>query len=162
MQHANPQQIDAIRRNTDAFMALSNLAIASAERLTALNLDAMRGALEEAASASDKIRKADASNLPATVKSVSKDLTSSSAMSYFQGLVELTTETQQELVKQMTAYLESQGKHSPLGKGWFNGFEAFGKLTDQMKAITEANHKTMADAGAKMAAATTSHTTHKA
>lgn len=145
MLSVSPEQIDALKSNTDAFMAFSNIALTSAERLTALNLKAARTAFEEGVAASSLL--VESSGSMKAPKAIPETATKN-ALAYFQGVQDIAAEAQQEVTKLMTSYFVMQGHGSSHAASWLKGFETFKTLGQQ---ITEANRKAMADATSKIA-----------
>lgn len=162
MLSVSPEQIDAMKTNTDAFMAFSNIAISSAERLTTLNLNAARAVLEESVAASSSMLESNGSTVPSKVKTAIPETATRNALAYFQNVRDIATETQQEVTKLMTSYFASQGNGSNHSAGWIKGFEAFKSLANQMTAMTDANRKAMVDVTSKVASATGSHSMKRA
>lgn len=139
MLSVNPEQIDALNNNADAFIAFSNIALTSAERLTALNLKAARTAFEESVAASSLILESNGSmKAPKAIP----ETATLNALAYFQGVQDIAAATQQEVTQLMTSYFVTQGYGSSHATSWLKGFEAFKTLGQQ---ITEANRKAMAD-----------------
>lgn len=155
MLSVSPEQIDAIKNNADAFMAFSNIALTSAERLTALNLKAARTAFEEGVAASSLMLESYDSSK--TKKAIPETATQN-ALAYFQSMQEIAAETQQEVARLMTSYLVSQGNGASHATSWLKGFEAFKALGQQMTS----NGKAMADATSKVASAVGLHSTKRA
>lgn len=161
MLSVNHEQIDVIKTNADAFMALSNIAISGAERLSTLNLNAMRTLLEGCVAASTLMLESNGSTAPAKAKKALPDATRY-AVAYFQNVQEIATEAQQEATKLMTSYFASQGNGSNPNLGWLKGVEAFENLANQMNTMTEVNRKAMADVTSKVASTTISHSAKRA
>ena len=157
-----PDQIDAMKANTDAFMAFSNIAISSAERLTTLNLNAARAVLEESVAASGSMLASNGLTIPAKAKKAIPEAATRNALAYFQNVQDIARETQQEVTKLMTSYFASQGNGSKYSAGWLNGFGALKSLAGQMTAMTDANRKAMTDVTSRVASATGSHSTRRA
>ncbi|HXE36896.1 MAG TPA: phasin family protein, partial [Azonexus sp.] len=144
MQSLSPEQIDAIKTNADAAMAFSNIVYSSFERLINLNLSATRTLLEESAAASSLMLESDNSASSTKAKKAIPETATQNAMAYFQGVQELTTDTQQELTQLMTSYFATQGNGANPSGAWLKGFDVFKSLGHQVSAITEANRKAVA------------------
>lgn len=150
----NPEKIDALKNNADAVMAYSNIVYSSFERLTTLNLKAMRALLEESAAASSLMLEGNGSAKAATAKTAIPETAAQNAVAYFQEVQELSKETQQELTQLMTSFLATQG-NAANSTAWVKGLEAFKNLGQQVGAIAESNRKAAADITSRVASAST-------
>ena len=98
----NLEQFAASNKATvDSLLAVANTALATAERIAALNLDAARTALEDTTSATKAVlamkSPADAASLQASVIQPAVE----KATNYSRSLYEISTESQQQLAKMM-------------------------------------------------------------
>lgn len=158
MQSFSPEQIDAIKTNTDTATAFSNIVFSSFERLINLNLSTTRTLLEESAAATSLMLESSNSTSSTKAQKAIPEAATQNAMAYFQGVQELTTETQQELTQLMTSYFSAQGNRTNPSAAWLKGFDGvFKSLGQQVSAITAANHKAVADVTSRVAGATASH-----
>lgn len=145
MLKAIPAQLDAVKINADAFMALSKIGFSSIERLATLNLNATRAALESGAEAASRIHSKGAKSLP-DLHGLVPEAAIQSATTYLQGVQEIATETQKEVTTLMSSYFSSQGKGTNASADWTKGFDMFNNFGQQIIAMTEANSKAVADA----------------
>lgn len=162
MLNISPEQIDAIKTNADTVMAFSNIVYSSFERLTTLNLNATRALLEESAAASSLMLESNGSTSSTKAKKATPEAATQNAVAYFQGVQELTTETQQELTQLMTSYIATQGKVANPSAAWLKGFDVFKSLGHQVSAITEANRKAVADVTSRVVSATATQSAKRA
>lgn len=162
MQSLSPEQIDVIKTNADAAMAFSNIVYTSFERLINLNLSATRTLLEESAAASSLMLESNNSASSTKAKKAIPETATQNVMAYFQGMQELTTETQQELTQLMTSYFATQGSGANPSGAWLKGFDVFKSLGHQVSAITDANRKAVADVTSRVVSATASQSVKRA
>ncbi|MDP3539796.1 MAG: phasin family protein [Azonexus sp.] len=100
----NPEQFAAANKATvDSLLSVANTALASAERIAALNLNAARSALEDAASGAKSVLAAkDPQAAIAAQTSLAKPAVEK-AVAYSRSVYEITAQTQQELAKMVEA-----------------------------------------------------------
>lgn len=143
-----PEQLDAVKFNTESFSALSKIAFASVERLAALNLSAARSALDDGFAASSAMLQArDAKALPGAASGKAAE----NAVAYFRDVQKIAADTQQEITKVVTSYSSHLGLGSNASASWSKGFEMFKGAADQITAMTAAGSKAVSDATAQMA-----------
>jgi phasin family protein len=140
---------DLVSLNSDAFLKLSKIAFSSIERLTALNLQATRTALEENVARSNALLNGKDSvgeqHSPAALPGAA----AKTAEAYFQEVQVIATETQQEVSTLLTTYL-APGKEGALPSAeWLKGFDVFKNFAQQLAAMTAASGKLVADATAQ-------------
>ncbi|MBK7645844.1 MAG: phasin family protein [Betaproteobacteria bacterium] len=145
MLNTSSDMVHAIKANTDAFMAFSEIAISSMEKLTALNLSATRSSLEESAASATSMLELKGAMPSSKAKNAVPLAVSESVTAYFQSVQEIATEAQQEITKLITTYLASPGNGLSNHAGWLKGFDAFKGIGQQFAAVTEANRKAMTD-----------------
>ncbi len=100
----NVEQFTAANKATvDSLLAVANTALASAERIAALNLNTARSALEDTASGVQTVLAAkDPQAAFAAQKSLAQPAVDK-AVAYGKSVYEITSETQQELAKMVEA-----------------------------------------------------------
>ncbi|PKO34008.1 MAG: granule-associated-like protein [Betaproteobacteria bacterium HGW-Betaproteobacteria-7] len=123
----NTEQFTAANRATvDSLLSVANTALASAERIAALNLNTARASLEDTVAGVQSMM---AAKDPQAAMAAQKDLAQPAvekAVAYTRSMVEITTQTQQELAKMVEAQfgefqknvagmLELAGKSAPAG-----------------------------------------------
>lgn len=138
-----PEQMDAVKFNTDSFMALSKIAFSSVERLAALNLSTARAALDDGFAASGTMLQVGATKAP---QGSMPTKAAENAVAYFRDMQKIAAETQQEITKVVTSYSSHLGLGSNASASWAKGFEMFKGAADQITAMTAANSKAISDA----------------
>lgn len=156
MPTASHEQIDTVKSNIDAFMALSKIALAGMERLATLNLEATRTALEEGANAYSLMLHPGDKKAQPNLEAVT------SAVDYFRNVQEIAVETQKEVTDLMTAHVALQGNGGNANAAWTKGFDLFKRFGDQVTNMTEANRKTVGDVTAQIVNAASSHPKRRA
>lgn len=117
----SPELIDKIQKNANVFMRLSNITLTGAERLTNLNLDAARTALDDGAVVSSLMFD---SNRSATAQTAAPGKAAENTLAYFQSVQQIAAETHQEVTTLMTAFLASQAYGMSQASNWIEGLEA--------------------------------------
>ncbi|HQU79121.1 MAG TPA: phasin family protein [Azonexus sp.] len=99
-----PEQFAAANKATvDSLLSVANTALASAERIAALNLNAARSALEDTASGVKSVLSAkDPQEALAVQSSLAKPAVEK-AVAYSRSVYEITAQTQQDLAKMVEA-----------------------------------------------------------
>ena len=123
----NPEQFAAANKATvDSLLSVANTALASAERIAALNLNTARAALEDTVSGVQTVMAAkDPKEALAAQSSLAKPAVEK-AVAYSRSVYEITSETQQELAKMveaqfgdfqksMATMVETASKSAPAG-----------------------------------------------
>ena len=164
MQKSNvsPDQFEAISLHADAFMAFSRLAIATTERLTTLNLNAVRTALQTSAIATNEMLESNGSTAPANINKSNSVAATQHAIAYVQNMQDLARDTQQELSHLITSYFDSQGHAASHGKAWLKGLPTYKDVASQFSAITESHRKAMTGMHSRGAAAEGHHPANQA
>jgi phasin family protein len=100
----NPEQFAAANKATvDSLLSVANTALASAERIAALNLNTARAALEDTVSGVQTVMAAkDPKAAMAAQSSLAKPAVEK-AVAYSRSVYEITAQTQQELAKMVEA-----------------------------------------------------------
>ena len=100
----NPEQFAASNKAAvDSLLAVANTALATAERIAALNLGAARTALEDSATATRAVLGAKNPNEAAALQSSLVQPAVEKAVSYSRSLYEISSESQQQLAKMLEA-----------------------------------------------------------
>ncbi|HZV54628.1 MAG TPA: phasin family protein, partial [Rhodocyclaceae bacterium] len=100
----NLEQFAASNKATvDSLLAVANTALATAERIAALNLGAARTALEDSASATKAALAVKNPNEAAALQSSMVQPAVEKAVSYSRSLYEISSESQQQLAKMVEA-----------------------------------------------------------
>ncbi len=99
-----PEQFAAANKATvDSLLSVANTALASAERIAALNLNAARSALEDTASGVKSVLSAKDPKEALAVQSSLAQPAVEKAVAYSRSVYEITSQTQQELAKMVEA-----------------------------------------------------------
>ena len=159
----NVEQFAAANKATvDSLLAVANTALASAERIAALNLNTARSALEDTASGVQTVLSAkDPQAALAAQKSLAQPAVDK-AVAYGKSVFEITSQTQQELAKMVEAQfsdfqktvaglLDKAAKSAPAGSdvavaavksaiaAATSAFDNMNKAAKQVAEIAEAN-----------------------
>lgn len=146
---ATPEQLNAVKFNTDLFVALSKIGFSSIERLTSLHLKVTRAVLEDSVASALPAR--ESKGLHHTSGPIPEVL-GKDAVAYFQGVQEIAIDVQKEINNLMTAFFSSQGKGGRIGASniWSKGFDVYRDFGQQITRMTEANSKAVGDATARI------------
>ncbi|WP_310494350.1 phasin family protein [Dechloromonas sp.] len=135
----------ANQSNLEAFHGLASIYLAGAERLTALNLTTIRGALDDTVAESTQrpSTKTDFGfNLPLVAfgqPSVEK------TMAYSRSVYEILLETQQEIIQTLSSqFANTNNFKMPLD--WSAPFEMFTKGMQEVSSLTKKNTSATAEA----------------
>jgi phasin family protein len=157
MQTTTPEQLRAATTYTNAFMALSQVAFSGIERLTALNLNAARAALEDSIAASNSLMQSKDVN---ELKSVQSPFTGPAAeqmTAYLKGVQEIATDSQQQVTELLTSYFATLGFDATANAGWKTGQDMLSKFAKQTNSMFETNAKAVSEATSKMMAPVIPH-----
>ena len=100
----NPEQFAAANKATvDSLLSVANTALASAERIAALNLNTARAAMEDATSGIQSVIGAKDPQAAMAAQSSLAQPAVEKAVAYSRSVYEITSETQQELAKMVEA-----------------------------------------------------------
>lgn len=150
-----PELINAAKSNTDNLLTLLTIAFSGVERLTALNLNVTRAALEESAATSATLAKSKSVKDP--LQSLQMGPPIEKMTDYFRQVQKITTETQQEMTHLLTGCLSSFNKGSAANQDWGSASGIFNKMSQQMTGIAEANVKAFTAASEKLAPPAAAH-----
>ena len=99
-----PEQFAAANKATvDSLLSVANTALASAERIAALNLNAARSALEDTASGVKSVLEAKDPKEALAAQSALAQPAVEKAVAYSRSVYEITAQTQQDLAKMVEA-----------------------------------------------------------
>lgn len=151
----NTEQMDVVNANTNAFKALSKIGVTSVERLTTVNLDAARAALEETGTASNAWAHTKDFNDIQGLWNYSTGQATQRVTAYLVQVQQIAAQAQEETTRVMTSYFSAIAAGVPAGTGWTAGFEMFKNFAQQMSGLAEANVKAASDTTAQMTAQAT-------
>lgn len=168
----NREQADAFKSSTQAFMTLSEVAFSGFERLSALNLNMVRAALEDGMSASQSLARVKGVDELKDVQSPFTNQATEKVVTYLREVQQIATDLQQEITSVMTEQMSAFTKGGAGSNPFFDMFskvaqqatdmtktnlkkatETTEKLTQKATELTEANIKTATDNTDKMTAA---------
>jgi phasin family protein len=144
------EQIDVVKANTAAFMALSRIAFSSVERLASVNLDAARVALEVSVTASSAWAQTKDVNELQNLWSPLTGPATQNITNYLRHVQEIAAQTQEETTKLMTSYLATLTAGATAGTALAAGSDLFTNFAQQMTSLAEANVKAAGDAARQM------------
>ena len=174
----NVEQFAAANKATvDSLLAVANTALASAERIAALNLNTARAALEDTASGVQSVMGAKDPQAALAAQSSLAQPAVEKAVAYSRSIYEITSETQQELAKMVEAQfgdfqktvaglLDQAAKSAPAGSDVAvaavksaiaaanSAFDNMNKAAKQVAEIAEANVAAATNATVKAVGAT--------
>lgn len=166
----NIEQLAASNKATvDSLLAVANTALATAERIAALNLGAARSAIEDSAEATKAVLSVKNPNEAVALQSSMVKPAVEKAVDYSRSLYEISTESQQQLAKmfetqfadfqkQVATMVEQAAKAAPAGSenivsamqaAVSQANAAFGNMTAMAKQITDAAQANIAAATKK-------------
>lgn len=166
----NTEQFTAANRATvDSLLSVANTALASAERIAALNLNTARASLEDTVSGVQSVIGAKDPQAALAAQSALAQPAVEKAVAYSRSIVEITTQTQQELAKMVEAQfgefqknvasmVELAGKSAPAGSesavaviqnAIAAANSAFGNMSTMAKQFSDAAQANIAAAGKK-------------
>jgi phasin family protein len=100
----NTEQFTAANKATvDSLLSVANTALASAERVAALNLNTARAALEDTVSSVQSVLSAKDPQAALAAQSSLAKPAIEKAVAYSRSMIEITTQTQQDLAKMVEA-----------------------------------------------------------
>ena len=158
----NPEQFAAANKATvDSLLSVANTALASAERIAALNLNTARAALEDTAAGVKSVMEAKDPQAAIAAQQALAQPAVEKAVAYSRSVVEISTQTQQELAKMVeaqfgefqksiTSMVELAAKSAPAGsEGAVAAVQnaiaaansAFGNMNSVAKQFTDAAQK---------------------
>ena len=163
----NTEQFAAANKATvDSLLSVANTALASAERIAALNLNTARAALEDTVSGVKTVMSAKDPQAALAAQTALTQPAVEKAVAYSRSMYEITAQTQQELAKMVEAQfgdfqksvsgmLEQAAKSAPAGSesavaaiqnAIAAANSAFGNMNNVAKQFAEAAQKNIAAA----------------
>ena len=136
--------------SVDAFLAIANVYLKSAERLHALNFSALREAVEDAATASRSLLAMTADPGGNKHQSAFASPVIEKSAAYYRCAYEIFATTQQEVAQTLTSQFASFDPNLNLPGEWNKPFEFFAKSVQQLSRATA---KPVSPAGATASSA---------
>jgi phasin family protein len=154
---STPEQIDAVKASTDAFLTLSKIAFSSIERLSALNLSVARAALEESVATSTAMFAIKDPKEAYSLRSPVPGKALETAATYLRDAQAITVDTQKQVTTLMTSIIPSLVGNSNADTSWNQGFNVMNQFAKQITAMTVANSKPVDDATTQIATPVIAH-----
>ena len=175
----SPEQFaTANKAAVDSMLSLANTALASAERIAALNLNTARSVLEDSVSGAKAIMGAKDAQEALTIQASLAQPNVEKAVAYSRSVYEISAQTQEEITKmleaqfgdfqkQIASLLDKASKSAPAGSdvavaavksaiaAATSAFDNMNKAAKQVAEITEANVAAATNATVKAVGATT-------
>lgn len=179
MINTSPEQFAAANKAAiDSLLSLANTALASAERIAALNLNTARSVLEDSVSGAKAVMSAKDAQEALTIQASLAQPNVEKAVAYSRSVYEISAQTQEEVTKmleaqfgdfqkQITALLDKASKSAPAGSdvavaavksaiaAATSAFDNMNKAAKQVAEITEANVAAATNATVKAVSSTT-------
>lgn len=174
----SPEQFAAANKATvDSLLSVANAALASAERIAALNLNTARSILEDSVSGAKALLAAKDPQEALSIQAALVQPNVEKAVAYSRSVYEITAQTQEELAKtiesqfsgfqsQVSDLLDKASKSAPAGSDVAvaavksaiaaanSAFDNLNKAAKQVAEITEANVAAATNATVKAVSAT--------
>ncbi len=178
-----PEQFAAANKATvDSLLSLANTALASAERIAALNLNAARSVIEDSVSNARALASAKDAQEAASIAAAQVQPHVEKAVAYSRSVYEITAQTQEELSKMVesqfgdfqktvSSLLDSAASSAPAGSDVAvaavksaiaaanSAFDNMNKAAKQVAEIAEANVTAATNAAVKATGAAAGSTT---
>ncbi len=175
----NPEQFAAANKAAvDSLLSVANTALASAERIAALNLNTARSVLEDSVSGAKAVMSAKDAQEALTIQASLAQPNVEKAVAYSRSVYEISAQTQEEVTKmleaqfgdfqkQIAALLDKASKSAPAGSdvavaavksaiaAATSAFDNMNKAAKQVAEITEANVAAATNATVKAVSSTT-------
>ncbi len=172
-----PEQFTAANKATvDSLLSLANTALASAERIAALNLNAARSVIEDSVSNARALASAKDAQEAASIAAAQVQPNVEKAVAYSRSVYEITAQTQEELSKMVesqfgdfqktvSSLLDSAASSAPAGSDVAvaavksaiaaanSAFDNMNKAAKQVAEIAEANVTAATNAAVKASGA---------
>ncbi|OQA34046.1 MAG: Phasin protein [Betaproteobacteria bacterium ADurb.Bin341] len=179
MINTSPEQFAAANKAAiDSLLSLANTALASAERIAALNLNTARSVLEDSVSGAKAVMSAKDAQEALTIQASLAQPNVEKAVAYSRSVYEISAQTQEEVTKmleaqfgdfqkQIAALLDKASKSAPAGSdvavaavksaiaAATSAFDNMNKAAKQVAEITEANVAAATNATVKAVSSTT-------
>lgn len=122
--------------SVDAFLALADVYLRSAERLHALNFSALHDAVEDAATVAKSLLAASSDSGATKHQPMFAPPVIENSAAYFRSAYEIFSTTQQEIARKLTSQIASVGQNLTQPVDWSKPFELFAKSVRQQPRTT--------------------------
>ncbi|HEX5392347.1 MAG TPA: phasin family protein [Rhodocyclaceae bacterium] len=119
---------------TATLVEMSQLCLSSLERLSALNLNTMRQALEESMAAADRMSRSAGNPAAATQTQDIKPLLDRS-VAYSQNVMEICTSTHDEAMRLINSRIGDFKLTAPVPQGWASAMDTFARSAQEMATM---------------------------
>lgn len=151
MQAINTEQKRAAETYTNAVGALSEVAFSSAERLTALNQQLARAALQDCLAVSNELFAVRDVNALQNLQSSAAKPALAQFAEYLRSVQEVAAESQQKVGEILKAHFETLGLGSAAGASVQTGIDMLSRLTRQTTDMMNANVEAAGETGDRLA-----------
>lgn len=170
MRTSSTEQFNPVKLNANTFLTLSNIALSSAERLAALNLNVARTAVEESIAALGAKPMGRDSKEQQNRRAATPGAATKSAIEYLHHVQEIATETQSEVSKVMASYFNADREAMSKGLALFKNasqqmsrtMKSDGQAVDEALEANEEADDDIAETNVKAVHETSSKTAHAA
>lgn len=150
MQATTTEQKRTAQTYTDAVGALAEVGFSSVERLTELNQNLARAALQDCLAASNDMLAVRDVNALQNLQTSATTPALAQLTDYLRSVQEIATESQKQVSEILNAYFGTLGLGSNAGANIQAGFDMLSNMTRQTRDMMDANMKSAGEAGEKL------------
>lgn len=142
---------------TDAVGALSGIALSNVERLTALNQNLARAALQECLTASNDLLAVRDMNALQGLQAAATPPAMAQFADYLRSVQEIAVDSQKQVSEVLDGYFGTLGLGGSASANMQAGFDTLSRLTRQTRDMMNANMNAAGEANDKLTTAVTPH-----
>lgn len=150
MQATTTEQKRTAQTYTNAVGALAEVGFSSVERLTELNQNLARAAMQDCLAASNDMLAVRDVNALQNLQTSTTTPALAQLTDYLRSVQEIAAESQKQVSEILNAYFGTLGMGSNAGANMQAGFDMLSKMTRQTRDMMDANMKTAGEAGEKL------------
>ena len=150
MQATTTEQKRTAQTYTNPVGALAEVGFSSVERLTELNQNLARAAMQECLAASTDLLAVRDVNALQNLQTSTTTPALAQLTDYLRSVQEIAAESQKQVSEILNAYFGTLGMGSNAGANMQAGFDMLSKMTRQTRDMMDANMKTAGEAGEKL------------
>ena len=150
MQATTTEQKRTAQTYTNAVGARAEVGFSSVERLTELNQNLARAAMQECLAASTDLLAVRDVNALQNLQTSTTTPALAQLTDYLRSVQEIAAESQKQVSEILNAYFGTLGMGSNAGANMQAGFDMLSKMTRQTRDMVDANMKTAGEAGEKL------------
>lgn len=139
--------------NNEALLKLTRIAFASVEKLTALNLNATRTALESSLSRAGSLLQSRDPEHPAAGTGAATVAAAQQAQTYLHELQKITADTQKQVAELLSGCVYPVGLHAQGNDDWSTAFGMLKAFAEQMNTLTDLGNTVIRDTAGTIARA---------